>query len=109
MEAPTDDRVEIISGLGGAGAEIMLGCITRIPLQAHPMIPLLQASDDAAFKSRYGADLDLLLDDTAPIDAWTEQTLTRIADVASQRYRPKLSSLGATSFQLTRGLLGVSL
>ena len=109
MQAPTQDSTEIITGLGGTGVEIMLGHLAHGPLQAHPMIPLLQVSGEPQVKAHYAADLDLLLDNDAPIDALVERMLTCIGEAASRRYQPKLFGRGITNFQLTRGLLGVSL
>ena len=87
----------------------MLGHLAHGPLQAHPMIPLLQMSGESKVKAHYEADLDLLLDDDSSTEALVERLLTCIGDTASRRYQPKLFAKGITNFQLTRGLLGVSL
>ena len=109
MEAPTQDPTEIITGLGGTGVEVMLGHLAHGSLQAHPMIPLLQVSGEPQVKAHYQADLDLLLDDESSVDAMVERILIRVGETASRRYQPKLFGQGITNFQLTRGLLGVSL
>ena len=87
----------------------MLGHMAHGPLQAHPMIPLLQISAEARVKAHYQADLDLSLDDATGCDQLVEQILARIGETASRRYQPRLFTQGITNFQLTRGLLGVSL
>ena len=109
MQAPTQDPTEMMSGLGGTGVEVMLGHMAHGPLQAHPMVPLLQISAARGVKARYQADLDLLLHDEAAPDALVEQILTCVGETASRRYKPQLFGQGITNFQLTRGLLGVSL
>ena len=56
MEMPTHHWVETLTGLGATGVEIMLAHVSGAPVQAHPMIPLLQvASDeDAAWSADMG-------------------------------------------------------
>jgi altronate dehydratase len=92
MRAPTADRSETVTGLGGTGAEAMLALVDGAPVQAHPMVPLLQIG--AATDADVGPDDDLA---------------TRIADTLSRRYRPNATATGNVRFQLTRGPLGISL
>lgn len=93
MRAPTADRSETVTGLGGTGVELMLGLIDGAAVQAHPMVPLL----------RVGAGADA---DVAPVES---ELVARVQDVLSRHYRPKASVAGNVRFQLTRGELGVSL
>jgi len=109
MEAPTDNTGEVLTGLGGTGVEIMLAHITRAPLQSHPMIPLLQISSDAGVCERFAGDLDGSLSAASPIEAIQESVLSLIGETASRNYVPKLYGQGYSQFQLTRGLLGLSL
>ena len=107
MEAPTDHWVETATGLGATGVEVMLAHVGGHPLQAHRMIPLVQASSDPETLEKHAEDLDVLLEGD-PSD-WTEQMLETIAAVASRAYVPRLFEAGNTDFQFTRGLLGVSM
>jgi altronate dehydratase len=107
MEAPTDHWVETATGLGATGVEIMLAHVAGHPLQAHRMIPLLQASSDPETLRKHGEDLDVVLEGDPA--SWTEQMLEAVAAVASREYVPKLFGAGNTDFQFTRGLLGVSM
>lgn len=102
METPTDQQTETLTGLGATGVDLALAHIVGAPLQSHVMVPLLQVSTDATTQTNYGADLDL---ETADLDA----LLALIVEVASRQYTPKLHSKGNTDFQLTRGLLGISM
>ena len=104
MEAPTQHWVETLTGLGATGVEIMLAHVSGPPLQAHPMIPLLQIASGAT--TTWSADMDLMLDDGAP---WTETVLPLALSVASRTYVPKLYAQGNTDFQVSRGLLGISM
>jgi altronate dehydratase len=107
MEAPTDHWVETATGLGATGVEIMLAHVVGRPLQAHRMIPLLQASSDPETLEKHGEDLDVLLEGEP--SGWTVGMLDAVAAVASRRYTPGLFEAGNTDFQFTRGLLGVSM
>ena len=102
METPTDQQTETLTGLGATGVDLALAHIVGAPLQSHVMVPLIQVSTDATTQTTYGADLDLV---TADLDA----LLALIVKVASRQYTPKLHSKGNTDFQLTRGLLGISM
>lgn len=102
METPTDQPTETLTGLGATGVDLALAHIVGAPLQSHVMVPLIQVSTDATTQASYGADLDLA---TADVDA----LLALIVAVASRRYTPKLHGKGNTDFQLTRGLLGISM
>ena len=102
METPTDQQTETLTGLGATGVDLALAHIVGTPLQSHVMVPLIQVSTDAATQANYGADLDLA---TADVD----ELLALIVEVASRQYTPKLHSKGNTDFQLTRGLLGISM
>src|SRR5829696_22077 len=107
MEAPTDHWVETATGLGATGVEIMLAHVAGHPLQAHRMIPLLQASSAPETLQSHGEDLDVLLEDDP--SSWADQMLRAVAAVASREYTPRLFAAGNTDFQFTRGLLGVSM
>ena len=107
MEAPTDHWVETATGLGATGVEVMLAHVGGHPLQAHLMIPLVQASSDPETLEKHAEDLDVLLEGDP--SGWNEQMLETIAAVASRAYVPRLFEAGNTDFQFTRGLLGVSM
>jgi hypothetical protein len=93
MRAPTADRSETVTGLGGAGVELMVALVGGGAVQAHPMIPMLQVGP--------GPDADLA-SAASGLVAIVQETLSR-------RYRPRAASSGNVRFQLTRGDLGVSL
>ncbi|HJQ28420.1 MAG TPA: UxaA family hydrolase [Rubrobacter sp.] len=107
MEAPTDHWVETATGLGATGVEVMLAHVAGHPLQAHRMIPLIQASSDLETLRKYAEDLDVILEGEP--SNWTGQVLETVAAVASREYVPRLFEAGNTDFQFTRGLLGVSM
>ena len=102
MEAPTDQPTEILTGLGATGVDMALVHIVGAPLQSHVMVPLIQVSTDATTQANYGADMDLA---SADVD----DLFALVVKVASRQYTPKLHDQGNTDFQLTRGLLGISM
>ena len=102
METPTDQPTETLTGLGATGVDLALVHIVGAPLQSHVMVPLIQVSTDSATQANYGDDLDVV---TVDVD----DMLALIVAVASRRYTPKLHGKGNTDFQLTRGLLGISM
>lgn len=102
METPTDHPAETLTGLGATGVELAFAHIVGTPLPSHVMVPLIQTSTDTTTLNNYGADLDL---ESVDLD----EMLGLIVDTASREYMPKLHSKGNTDFQLTRGLLGVSM
>ena len=102
METPTDQPTETLTGLGATGVELALAHIVGAPLQSHVMVPLIQVTTDSTTQNRYGVDVDLTSVDV-------DELLLLVIAVASRNYTPKLHGKGNTDFQLTRGLLGVSM
>ena len=109
METPTENPVETFTGLGATGVDLMLCHVGGIPLQGHPMLPLVQVTADPAVAVRYGSDLDRTFVPERDPSGIVAELAALAADVASCRYRPRLWSRGVTEFQLTRGRLGLSM
>ena len=107
MEAPTAHWVETTTGLGATGVEVILGAVADHPQQTHPLLPLLQVTSDTVMYERSGADLDLLLEGNSDEDA--VRLLRLVLDTLAGRTVPRLSGRGQDDFQLTRGLLGISM
>ncbi len=107
MECPTDHWVETLTGLGATGIEVMLAHVADHPQQTHPMVPMLQVAESGGVGERFRRDLDLVLEGDS--EDWMDQLLQLILEVASGRYVPVLHAQGNADFQITRGLLGVSM
>ena len=91
METPTDHVVETLTGLGATGVDLMFAHVVGHPLQAHRMIPLIQATTEETTGSIYEADLDLLpTDENWTSESFSAQMLEIILEVTSRRYTPKL-------------------
>jgi hypothetical protein len=107
METPTAHWVETLTGLGATGVDLIVAYIGEHPLQTHPLIPVLQITDHAGVYQTFGPDLDLWLEGNP--GQWPTLILSRIAAVSEHSYSPQLYQLGNIDFQVTRGLLGVSM
>jgi altronate dehydratase len=107
METPTDHWVETITGLAATGAELIIALVNRQPMQTHPFVPMLQVATVQTMQKTYTSDLDLLL--TGIPTNWSSQILERCKQVIEQSYTPRLFEQGNVDFQITRGLLGVTL
>jgi hypothetical protein len=71
------------------------------------MIPMLQVTGDRGVAAAYADDLDAVVDADEGVGG--QQLLDLLVETASQRLRPRLWDQGNTDFQITRGLLGVSM
>jgi altronate dehydratase len=109
MAAPTDHAVETVSGLGGTGVQLMLAHLDGPPLQGHPMIPCLQVATGTSASCAFHRDFDHLVEPDAAPARIAEDLLRLLCETASRAYEPRCGAAGNTDFQMTRGLLGVSL
>jgi altronate dehydratase len=107
METPTDHWVETLTGLGATGVESIMTYVSEHSVQGHPFIPVMQVTSEEALAAQYADDLDLVLQGGQA--QWTDHLLRRLLAMAAGEYTPRLYGQGKTDFQLTRGLLGVSL
>ncbi len=98
---------EMLTGIGAAGVELMLAHVSDHPMSGHPLLPVLQVTSNPDINPAYETDLDAVL--TQPDTLWTQHLLDLVVDTLARRYSPRLSASGDTQFQITRGLLGVSL
>ena len=105
METQTTHWVETLTGLGAAGVEIMLAGVGGHILPGHPMVPVVQVSDND-LPGPLREDIDLML--TGPPEEWRQSLLNLIRDTVARVHAPRAAALGNMDFQVTRGLLGVS-
>jgi hypothetical protein len=73
------------------------------------MIPTLQVTTRSPVGEAPAADFDLVLAPGSPLAQRYEALLALIADTTTERYVPRTWAAGNHDFQVTRGLLGVSL
>jgi len=110
MATPTLHAVETLTGLGGTGVQLMLAHVSENPLQGHPMIPVVQVSSLGLAAGHFAADVDLLLDPSSgDVQSKLDEITGLVCAAASDKYQTRARAEGNLDFQLTRGLLGVSL
>lgn len=107
METPTEHWVETVTGIAATGVELIIALVNHQPMQTHPFVPMLQMASEPTMQQTYANDLDLLL--TGNPAAWSNQILESCKQIIEHSYTPRLYQQGNVDFQLTRGLLGVSL
>jgi altronate dehydratase len=108
MATPGAQYLEALTGLGGTGVQVILAHVAGPALQGHPMIPTLQIA--AAGEEACEADLDLVMDARhGDAERMCLQLQDLLRHAVSGDYLPRAWARGFTDFQLTRGLLGVSL
>ena len=77
------------------------------PGQGHPLVPTLQLTVPLESTTGPLDDFDLVLQGDS--SDWMEQIRDLLLRAVSRTYQPKLLEQGNIDFQITRGLLGVSL
>ncbi|MEW6753533.1 MAG: UxaA family hydrolase [Candidatus Latescibacterota bacterium] len=107
MEAPTRHWTETLTGLGATGVEVVLAHVGEHPGPGHPLIPVVQVSAARGAIAAFGDDLDGQLDGDP--EGWAHGLLDLVLEVASRRRVARAVARRHADFQLTRGLLGVSM
>ncbi len=107
MATPTDHPVEILTGLGATGVDAVVAYTGAHPVQGHPLVPVLEIATAADCPPDVAGDLDLVLDGDS--QQWPDQILARLGELAAHRYVPTRLRMGNIDFQITRGLMGISL
>ncbi len=107
MACPSADWAETVSGLGATGVHLVAVHIGEHPLAGHPLVPVVQFSALPSVVARYAEDLDLHWLDGAANRA--TELLECLGEVASGRRTGRADAAGNRVFQVTRGLLGVSM
>lgn len=107
MAAPSRHTSEIMTGLGATGIDVILAHIGQRPIAGHPLIPVLQVTGDKTIAAQYAVDMDdILAHDAANLP---DVMLRLLEKTLSHDYVPRSMALGNMDFQITRGLLGISL
>lgn len=102
MANPRAHWGETLAGLGASGVEIMLGFVDGYLLAGHPLVPVLQVSGGGSSPD----DLDAVLTEGDDIAG---RLLDLLVATLAGGHKAKHQLVGNHDFQVTRGLLGVSL
>jgi len=100
METPTRHFVETLTGLGATGVDVIIAYVGEQSRQGHPLVPTLQIG-----ASEKVPDVDL----SADAKDLVGEIIALLPRITTGEYRPTAFRTQNTDFQMTRGLLGVSL
>jgi len=100
METPTQHFVEALTGLGATGVDAIIAYVGEQSRQGHPLVPMLQIG-----AHKEVPDVDL----SADAKDLVEEIIALLPRITAGDYRPMAFRTQNTDFQMTRGLLGVSL
>jgi altronate dehydratase len=97
--------VENVAGLGGCGAQVILGLVSETARPGHPFVPVLQVATPGSSLVA-SEDVDLVLSGAAEQDLGA--ILHLVLEISGGARRAAADKQGNVDFQITRGLLGVS-
>jgi altronate dehydratase len=101
MGVPTDDDLEILTGLGATGVEIIVVYVRDAMVPGNPLVPTIRVGEDG--------EIDLVARASDSAEAIAEGLLRLIQGL---RHGDKLTTADETrnvGFQITRGYEGISL
>ena len=107
MTTPSTHPTEIVTGLGATGVAGILSWVTSRPGQGHPLLPVLHVGEATVVPAPIQADLDYIF--AGEIQEGTNQLFSLLAATLNGRYIPRANQYHNVDFQITRGLLGISL
>lgn len=107
MKTASATLEEVLTGLGGSGAQAIFAFLKHHPMGPHPMIPLIQATWQGSRPNPFEPDFDLVLSQTS--HAGGEALVELLQKVLSQEYSPKNHFQNNPIYQISRGMRGVSM
>jgi altronate dehydratase len=107
METPTAQPVEILTGIGGTGVDLIVAMVSGSALPSHPLVPVLQIGVGREVKQ--AEDLDGAVEADRDVGEVASDLMGWIREVVEGGKKPKLFAQGNVDFQVTRGRFGVSL
>jgi altronate dehydratase len=110
VAGPGDDWLEASAAFAAGGASAVLVHVTGVTLPGHPFVPVLQVSGDPMTLRHRGMDLDAPLGGESEAEPGSVVALAElVAAAVERRYEPRAQRSGVVGFQVSRGLLGVSM
>lgn len=107
MRTQTTNWTETATGLGAAGAQMLLTHVTGGTLSGQRLLPVVQVTSDPQTFDAYGEELDGLVNGDAERQA--RAILDIAVAVATGQHTAQVLRTGDVGFQITRGLLGTSM
>lgn len=116
MASSTKHYVELLTGLGGTGVEVIISYVPAGRSQpAHPLVPVILVSDGSKAVAPGTTDIDVTLvrDGAADGDSqrleWAKEVASLVARVASRDTTPALFRSENFDFQVNRSKHAVSM
>lgn len=105
MKSYSDDRLELMTGMGACGASVFAVFVKRLPWQPHRFIPTIQIGKDPSIKG-----IDSVINVAEDKLELNSRDIAQIlVDAVAGDYQQKISSLPNVGFQITRGPDGISM
>lgn len=105
VAGPGEDWLEACVALVSGAAGVVLVHVAGATLPGHPFVPVVQVSADPGTARRAGEDLDA----TLATDHDPRALAELVVAAAEGRYEPRADRSGLVGFQVSRGMLGVSM
>ncbi|MGY1836513.1 UxaA family hydrolase [Blastococcus sp. SYSU DS0510] len=110
VAGPGEDWLEASAAFAAGGAAAMVVHVAGITLPGHPFVPVVQVSADPMTLRHRAMDLDAPLEEASADDPGALVALADlVAAAVEHRYEPRAQRSGMVGFQVSRGLLGVSM
>jgi altronate dehydratase len=101
MNCPTEDDIEIVSGLGASGVEMILVYEAVSTVPGNPMVPTIRIGTSG--------ELDVKINAGDEPEAVAKSIMKFIREVKLKQVRSAADRLNDVAFQVTRGREGISL
>lgn len=100
MECPTDDDLEIVTGLGATGAELMVVYAAELMVAGNPLVATIRVGV---------GEVDLALQESDSAEEIAERLVRLMASVRRGEQGTVAERTRNVGFQITRGYEGISL
>ena len=101
MRCPTDDDLEIITGLCGTGIEVAVLFVSGTMVAGNPMVPTIRVG--------FAGEVDATVKEEDSAESIFEAILKVLERVLLEKQKTAAERVGDLGFQITRGYEGISL
>jgi altronate dehydratase len=105
MDSPTDDLLEITTGLGATGVQAIVIFAPGNLLPGNPLVPTIQIASENGKTT----EADIIASEKESPAQLAAEILETLRNIRSGAYIPRSQALENVAFQITRGMEGISL